>query len=126
MRATRALEAKRINHLRLVKKGTHKRVEVSYFRLFISITSLFAIIALAQVVQYSFINQYSLENDSMKKAIVENTQEGQELKEKVLTLKSPLRIEKMAKADLKMVKPEKVGYLVYEVQKRSQELALKR
>ena len=116
---------KRIHHLRLVKKGSQKRVRVNYFKMAMLAAAATSLIALGQVVQYSMYNQVSFENDTIKKEISSLKEDKQELESAVMTLKSPIRIERIAKNDLKMEKPSKMGYIVYQLKDNKSELALK-
>lgn len=125
MKTNVAVKTDKQQHLRLVKKGTHRSVKVLYFRLVVAGAIFLTIISLSRVIQYSLYNQYSLENQNIIKMIDANRKMEQELGGKVLALKSPLRIEKKAK-ELKMEKPSKVGYLIFEVKKNNKEIAYKR
>jgi cell division protein FtsL len=125
-RTNTAEKTKKIQRLRLVKSASRKTVKVSYLKIVVFCSLLCTVIALGYVIQYSLYNQYSLENDKLMKLIDDKKQSEQELKGKVLGLKSPLRIESIAKNQLKMIKPTEIGHLIYEVKKYDTKIAFKR
>ena len=114
MRANTAVRQKQNRELRLVKKSGKKSVDINYFKIFTAASVVFTVIALGQVIQYSFYNQYSFENQKLNNTLVSIRQSDQEMESRITSLESPTRVERIAKDKLKMVKPEQVGYIIYE------------
>ncbi len=93
------------------KETTRDRKRFSFSN-FMLVLSFLVLAAFTHVYQQALVSQNGIEIARLKAQIKEEARVGKDLKTQVMLLKSPSRLERIAKAELGMVKPDVVKYIV--------------